>query len=94
MPIPEHLPFVEPSKCAAYADIMRTRCAACLKYARKRVLPGVARGISLSACRACSAYASAAMCVLYLLGKGIYYACSQRVDIMVAIGTEYLQWNF
>ena len=39
MPIGEYSIFVEPSKRATYPYIMQIRCAACLKYARKKALP-------------------------------------------------------
>ena len=81
-PIPENSVFVEPTRCSTY-----------VQFARARILPGVARGISLSLCRAYSAYATTAMWAFYLMVKGIYYAYPQKVDTWVTIGKEYLQWH-
>ena len=82
-PIPENSVFVEPTRCSTY-----------VQFARARILPGVARGISLSLCRAYSAYATTAMWAFYLMVKGIYYAYPQKVDTMVTIGKEYLHRHF
>ena len=73
LPLPEDAVFLEPSKRPTYVYYMKRQRQMCLRFAQKRIMPGVTRGIAVSSGYTLGSYTLAVFCFFVLYGRAAYH---------------------